>query len=313
MLFVGGELLYRKMLIPLDGSNFAETILKYAKNIACNLEGMEVDLLHVYSSEESGLVPKHKAYIEWAADTIRNYPKKIEKEGGEIACHINVRGELAAGKPADEILRYAEKNGVDIILMATHGRSGINRWAMGSVAYKVLRLAKIPVWLVRDSVAKEILEDKQTKRKILVPLDGSKLAESVLPYVEPLAKQWAGGKVEIVLLRAYQPPVVSADYPSDMPLSWEEHVELEAAKCKLVVGPYLAEVEKRLQDAGLKVHKEAPLGKPEKAIISYAKDNQVSLIAMITHGRSGISRWAYGSVAEEVMLSACTPVLLVRA
>jgi nucleotide-binding universal stress UspA family protein len=183
---------------------------------------------------------------------------------------------------------------------------------MGSVAYKVLRSANIPVWLVREGVAEEILEDRLPKRKILVPLDGSKLAESVLPYVESLAKQWGGGKVEIVLLRAYQPPEVSADYPSDMPLSWEEHVELEAAKCKLVVGPYLVDIEKRLQDTGLKVHKEAPLGNPDEKIINYARDNKVSLIAMITHGRSGISRWAYGSVAEDVMLKADAPVFLVR-
>jgi nucleotide-binding universal stress UspA family protein len=313
MLIVGGEPLYKRMLVPLDGSDFAEAILKYAKNLACNLKGIEVDLLHVYSPDERGLVPKHRAYIEWAADAIRSYPRMISKEDRKVACHINVRSELAAGRPAEEILHYADKNNIDLILMATHGRSGISRWAMGSVAYKVLRLAKVPVWLVRDGIPNDIIEDELAERKILVPLDGSKLAESVLPYVESLAKQWADGKVELVLFRAYQPPVVSADYPSDMPLSWEEHVELEAAKCKLVVGPYLSGIEKRFQDAGLEVKKEAPLGKPEEEIINYAKNNKVSLIAMITHGRSGISRWAYGSVAEEVMLRAYTPVLLVRA
>lgn len=304
--------MYKKMLIPLDGSEFAEPILKYAKSIACSMEGVDIYLLHVYSQDERGLIPKHQAYIDWAADAIRKYPKTINKGEGEIACHINVKSDLASGRPADEILRYVDKNGIDLILMATHGRSGISRWAMGSVAYKVLRSADVPVWLVRDGVAEEILEDKLPERKILVPLDGSKLAESVLPHVESLAKQWGRGKVKIVLLRAYQPPDVSADYPSDMPLSWEEHVELEAAKCKLVVGPYLAEIEKRFQDVGLKVQKEAPLGKPDEEIINYARNNNVSLIVMITHGRSGISRWAYGSVAEDVMLKAYVPVFLVR-
>jgi len=305
--------LYKRMLIPLDGSDFAEAILNYAKTLACSMEGIDIDLLHVYSPDERGLVPKHRAYIEWAADAIRSYPRTISKEGREVTCHINMRSELAAGRPADEILRYADKNGVDLILMATHGRSGISRWAMGSVAYKVLRAAKVPVWLVRDGIPKDIIEDKLPERKILVPLDGSRLAESVLPYVESLAKQWDDKQVRIVLLRTYQPPVVSSDYPSDMPLSWEEHVELEAAKCKLVVGPYLAGIEKRFKEAGLEVNKEVPLGKPADEIINYTKNNQVSLIAMITHGRSGISRWAYGSVAEEVMLRTYTPVLLVRA
>ena len=305
--------MYKRMLIPLDGSDFAEAILKYAKTLACSMKGIDIDLLHVYGLDERGLVPKHRAYIEWAADTIRKYPRMINVEGGKVACHINVRGELAAGRPADEILRYADKNDIDLILMATHGRSGISRWAMGSVAYKVLRSAKVPVWLVRDRIAEEIIEDRLPERKILVPLDGSRLAESVLPYVESLAKQWADKQVKVVLFRAYQPPVVSSDYPSDMPLSWEEHVELEAAKCKLVVGPYLAGIEKRFKEAGLEVNKEVPLGKPADEIINYTKNNQVSLIAMITHGRSGISRWAYGSVAEEVMLRTYTPVLLVRA
>jgi nucleotide-binding universal stress UspA family protein len=298
------------MLVPLDGSDFAEAIFNYARCLAFSLKDIEVDLLHVYGPEEKGLTPKHRAYIEWAVHSITHPPEGDEKS--ESATPIKVRGKLAAGRPADEIIQYAEKNNIDLILMATHGRSGINRWAMGSVAYKVLRSASVPVWLVRDGINDDIICDRQPERKILVPLDGSKAAEAVLPYVDSLAKQWGDKTTEIVLLRTYQPPSVSADYPSDMPLSWEEHVELEAAKCKLVVGPYLAEIEKQLKDTGLKVSKEVPLGKPSEEIIKYARNNKVSLITMITHGRSGISRWAYGSVAEEVMLGSYAPVLLVR-
>jgi len=304
---------FKRMLVPLDGSELAEVAFTYAKNLACSLRGTEVILLHVYSPEESGLVPKHRAYIEQAADTIGRQSERVQETGVQSRARaIKALGGLAMGNPAEEILRYADMNDIDLILMATHGRSGISRWATGSVAYKVLRASKVPVWLVRAGIAEEIIEDKLPSRTILIPLDGSKLAESVLPHVEALAKQWADGKVEVVLLRVCQPPVVSSDYPSDMPLSWEEHVELETAKCKLVAGPYLAEIEKRLKEAGLKVHQEVPLGKPAEAIIDYALSNRVSLIAMITHGRSGISRWAYGSVAEEVMLGAFTPVLLVK-
>ncbi len=300
--------MYRRMLVPLDGSELAEVAFNYAKNLACSLTGMEVFLLHVYSPEERGLVPKHRAYIERAADTIVRHSERTQSR----ARVVKAQGELAMGNPAEEILRYADRNDIDLILMATHGRSGVNRWAMGSVAYKVLRASKVPVWLIRAGIAEEIVEDKLPIRTILVPLDGSKLAESVLPHVETLAKQWADGQAEVVLVRVCQPPDVSSDYPSDMPLSWEEHVELEMAKCKLEAGPYLVEIGKQLREAGLKVRQEVPLGKPAKAIIDYASSNRVSLIAMITHGRSGISRWVYGSIAEEVMLGAFTPVLLVR-
>ena len=305
--------MYKRMLVPLDGSELAEVAFNYVKNLACSLTGIDVFLLHVYSPEERGLVPKHWAYIEQAADTISRRLESVQETGVQSRARaVKALGELAMGNPADEILRYADRNDIDLILMATHGRSGVSRWAMGSVAYKVLRASKAPVWLIRAGIAEEIIEDRLPIRTILVPLDGSKLAESVLPHVETLAKQWADGQVEVVLLRVCQPPVISSDYPPDMPLSWEEHVELETAKCKIEAGPYLAEIEKRLKEAGIKVHKEVPVGKPADAIINYALSNHVSLIAMITHGRSGISRWAYGSVAEEVMLGVSTPIFLVR-
>jgi nucleotide-binding universal stress UspA family protein len=308
LLVIGGARLYKKMLVPLDGSELAEIALNYAKNLALSLMGIEVFLLHVYSPDECGLVPKHQAYIERAAGTIVRYSERAQSS----ARIVKAQGELAKGNPAEEILRYADRNGINLILMATHGRSGINRWAMGSIAYKVLRASKVPVWLIRAGISEEIIEDKLPTRTILVPLDGSKLAEAVLPHIETLAKQYADGQVEIVLLRVCQPPDVSSDYPPSMPLSWEEHVELEMAKCKLEAGPYLVEIGKRFREAGLKVRQEVPLGKPAKAIIDYALSNRVSLIAMITHGRSGISRWAYGSITEEVMIGALTPVLLVK-
>jgi len=296
--------MYKRMLVPLDGSKLAEIAISYAGHLAVRLKGMEVVLLHVCHPHEKSLVPMHKAYIKHTADTIR-----CQTEGDVV---VKVRGELLAGYPADEIVPYVDKNNINLILMATHGYSGINRWAMGSVAYKVMRSVKVPVLLIRAGITEEMISEKMCGGTILVPLDGTKRAESVLPHVQELVKQFGEDEMEVVLLRVCEHPDISSDYPYSMPVSWEEHVELEAAKCKLEVGPYLAEIEKRFQDAGLKVKKEAPLGKPEEEIINYAKNNKVSLIAMITHGRSGISRWAYGSVAEEVMLKAYTPVLLVR-
>jgi hypothetical protein len=109
------------------------------------------------------------------------------------AVGVKVRGELTMGKPADEIVRFAEDNGIDLIMMGTHGRSGVNRWAMGSVAYKVVRGVKIPVWLVRQGVSPDVLEDRLPEKKILVPLDGSNEGEQVLPFVESLAEQWGWG------------------------------------------------------------------------------------------------------------------------
>ncbi len=299
---------YKRMLVPLDGSELAEVVFSYAKEIAGRL-GVEVILLNVYSPQERKLIPMRRAYVdERAAEIVKCQSPGVQPSEGAV----EARGELAMGNPAEKILRYANKNDIDFILMATHGRSGINRWAMGSVAYRVLRASKVPVWLVRAGVPEKIIHDKLPVRKILVPLDGSKLAELVLPHVEALAKQGNAELVDVVLLRVYDPPVISSDYPSVMPLSWEEHVEHETVKCKLVAGSYLADVEKRLKDAGLKVRSEVLMGNAIDEIVDYANGNHFSLTVMVIYSRSGISRWAYGSVTEKVLLGVSTPVFLVR-
>lgn len=295
--------MYKRILVPLDGSKLAEIALSYISKLAPRLPGVEVTLLHVYNPHDKGLVPMYKAYIEQAVDTFRHQPEGVKL--------VEVKGELAAGSPADEILRYLAKNKMSMVIMATHGRSGINLWAMGSVAYKVLRSSKVPVCLVRAGITEEMIFNKSQGNKIMVPLDGTKLAESVLPHVEALVKQFGADKMEVVLLRVCEPPVISADYPSSMPLSWEEHVAEEKIKCKLVAGVYLAEVGKRLKNAGLRVGTEVLTGQPSEEIVDYASQDHISLVVMATHGRSGISRWAYGSMAEQVMLKTFTPVMLV--
>jgi len=294
--------MYKKILVPLDGSKLAEITLDYTAELIKRLPGVEVDLLHVYNPRESAMAPMYKAYIEQAVDTIR-------KRSADAGPKVN--GELAVGNPADKILHFSNKHKTDLIIMATHGRSGINRWAMGSITYKVMRSGKKPVCLIRAGIKEKTIIEKASGHTVLVPLDGTRRAESVLPYVERLVKQIGADKMEVVLLMACAPPKISSDYPSAMPLTWEEHVEREQIQCKLVTGPYLAEVSKRLKNVGLRVQVVIPLGKPAKEIVKYAEKNESSLIAMSTHGRSGISRWAYGSIAEQVMLGTLTPVLMV--
>jgi nucleotide-binding universal stress UspA family protein len=304
---------YKKMLVPLDGSELAETVFVYAKELAVRLD-LEVVLFHVYSPDEGKLVPMRRAYVERAADIVAHQTEEVQQKMG-IRPKVKagqVRGELAMGYPAEEILRYADENDIDLLLIATHGRSGISRWALGSVADKVLRASKVPVWLVRAGIPQEIVYDKWPRRTILVPLDGSALAESVLPHVEALAKQRGTELVNVVLLRVCEPPVISADYPATMPLSWEEHVARETSKHKQACEDYLAGAGKRLREAGLTVRSEVVAGKPADEIIDYASRNPFNLIVMATHGRSGLSRWAYGSVAERVLLGVSCPLFLVR-
>ena len=151
-------------------------------------------------------------------------------------------------------------------------------------------------------------------KTIVVPLDGSKLAESVLPHVQALAEEEGIEQVEVILLRVCDTPVILADYPEAiMPLTWEEHIEHEIARHKSAGKRYLAEVEKRLTDAGFYVRSEVLLGEPAEEIVKYVNENHCNLIAIATDRRSRFIRWLQGSVADKVLRRAQSPVYLVRA
>ncbi len=314
--------MYKKMLVPLDGSELSEVVFPYAKELAGRL-GLDVILLHVHSPGEGETLPLHRTYIEHKAEVVRCQSEEVRgKVGGGVGGKTpRVRGELAAGYPAEEILRYAEENEIDLILMATHGRSGIRRWVMGSVADKVLQASKVPVWLVRAGVPEGIVYDKWPRRTILVPLDGSELAEAVLPHVEALAKQRGAELLDVVLLRVCEPIAALGYYPPSarfetttgavhvMP---QDYARGEAARQRIIAEQYLAELGKRLEGAGLKVGSEVHTGDPAAEIINYARNNPFNLIIMATHARSGLSRWAYGSVAAKVLQGVTSPIFLVR-
>lgn len=308
--------MYQRLLVPLDGSELAEVVFTYAKELAGRLD-LEVILLYVFNPALREFLPMHQAYIERAAEIVRRQSREVQEKTGlpPGGKPVEVRGELATGHSAEEILRYADENDVDLILMATHGRSGIRRWAMGGVADKVLRASKIAIWLVRTEVPDEVAYDKWPRKTIIAPLDGSELAESVLPHVEALAKQRGTEPVEVVLLRVSEPPVMpSYSIPelSDIPLNWGRYEQQETARGKQVAKEYLVGIEKRLKDSHISVRSEVLVGKANDAIVEYANKNPFNIIVMATHGRAGLSRWVYGSVAEYVVLGVSSPVLLVR-
>ena len=300
--------MYKRMLVPLDGSQLAEVVLGYAREIAARLD-MDVVLFHVSNPKEGELTPMHRAYMEQATDMVR---QRLEdgRQGATLSAvgsKVEVRWEAATGQPAEEILDYADRHDVDFIMMATHGRSGITRWALGSVADKVLRASPVPVWLVRAGIPDEIVYDRWPSRAILVPLDGSELAQAVLPHVETLAKQRGIDLVDVVLLAVCEPTEPPRLYPAS-PVDWEA----DLARSKESYELYLATVEMRLKQAGLTVRSEVLIGKPAEQIIEYANRDPFNLIVMATHGRSGISRWMFGSIAEKVLLGASSPIFLVR-
>ena len=148
-------------------------------------------------------------------------------------------------------------------------------------------------------------------KMIVVPLDGSELAEMVLPHVEMLVKECTE-EAEIVILQVCEPlqSKLSGMGPGGNIVIPRLAKQAEEA-CKEQAVEYLAGVEKRLKEKGFKVRTELKVGSPGEEILDYAANNPVDLIAMASHGRTGISRWAYGSVTSQVLRGIATPILVV--
>jgi nucleotide-binding universal stress UspA family protein len=306
--------LYRRMLVPLDGSELAEAVLPYAKELAGRLD-LELILLHVCEQHRIESQFMCQSYIDHAAEIVKVQSREVQASTGVQKGRkaVEARAEVITGNPAEGIIDYAGKHHIDLILLATHGRSGIRRWVMGSVADKVLRASQVPIWLVRAAIPEKVIHDEWPRRTFLVPLDGSKLAESVLPHVEALAKQRGAELVNIVLLRVFEEPYVNADYPqATLNLTWKEHVKRVRGHFKKEAETYLAEVQTRLADSGLKVRSEVLMGNPADEIIKYADKNHPNLVIMASHSHPEIRRWEFGSVAYQILHGVPSPVFIVR-
>jgi nucleotide-binding universal stress UspA family protein len=301
--------MYTRMLIPLDGSKLAENVLPYARAMARALDG-PIELLSVVDSMDSartshaGHVRSVDAIVEAAVQESRRYLEGIARSftGRPVTCVVE------QGQPEEVIIERAAGDKETLISMATRGRSGIHRWLMGSVAEKVLRGASTPLLLVRgDAEGKN--SGEATLKSIVVPLDGSKLAETVLPHTVELAKKLS---LAIVLTRAYQIPLSATYAGAESP-----YIPNNDALMNLVrdeAGTYLETKVNELHQNGVeKVSSILMVGSGADEIIDLARGTPDNLIAMCTHGRSGVKRWALGSVTEKVVRHSGDPVLVVRA
>lgn len=299
--------MYKRMLVPLDGSERAQVALPYALRLARRLR-LQMVLLNVCPDNHREFVEWHRKYIELMVQTVKGMLEKDFGEGEAPGSQtVEVRGEVLVGDAAKRILEYSEDNAIDLLLMGTHGESGTRRWATGSIVDKVLQASRVPVWLVRAGVPEEIVRDLWPRRTILAPLDGSRLAESVLPHVETLIRR-RPEVVDVVLLSVCESTPTPSFYPPGVRLDTEE----EHYKCRMDGEQYLRGIAERLKGAGAGVRTLVVVGKAADQIIDYAAQNRIGVIVMTTHGGSGVGRWAYGSVAEKVLLGTTTPILLIR-
>ena len=296
--------MYERILVPLDGSELAQIALPYAEKLAGVL-GSQLILIYVSESVDDQYHHMHQFYLQQMVEAAKqNAERYLDKQEGRT---IKVDSVILIGAPAEEIVKYAGQEDIGLIVMSTHGRSGIKRWAMGSVVDKVLRATKQPLALVRAKGARpDMLGERNILSKILVTLDGSKESEAVIPYIEELASKL---QAEVILLQVIEPDyhIYAAGGPE-----YGVYAEQQMESMKKFARDYLEEIITRLKQREVTAKAEIMLGTVAETIINFADQTNASLVAMTTHGRSGVSRWAFGSVAERVLRAGNTPLLLVR-
>jgi len=304
--------MFLKILVPLDGSAVAECVLPHVRALASGNENIAVDFIYVVAPLDAPMIDaKYRKKIEAEARRAAGgYLKKLISKSG---LKEKAAASVVLGKVADTIADYASKNKMDLIVMATHGRSGASRWFYGSVADKVVHEAKTPVWLVKADSCHKASYARNRKLRILVPLDGSEVAESVLKQLKEISKQFPGNKQDVTLTRVCEIFSPQVGYPPPLSMSWKEYLAYEKKRCMAICRDYLTGIQDKLSRSGIKTRIEVPEGNPAEVLIDYINNNSIDLVILSTHGRTGFSRWAFGSIAEKVLKGSGSPVLLIRA
>lgn len=297
--------MYTRILIPLDGSKVAEQALPYARSLAKGL-GLPVELLQAADPEALALLtdPVHSRYADtvWA-DKINTGRAYLEVVAGSFK-GTRVQCLVEKGRAEDVVIDEAAADKNALIVMATHGRSGIQRWLLGSVADKVLHGSPNHILLIRATEQGQT-DGEAALKTIVVPLDGSALAEQVLPHAADLAKKMA---LKVILFRAYALPasVTGDEFGTYM----EEMLNQIESDAREYLDTKVAEAKRNgLNDVVAAVK----FGYGADEIISIARETADNLVAMCTHGRSGANRWVLGSVTERVVRHSGDPVLIIRA
>jgi len=298
--------MFQHILIGLDGSLLAESILSYVSTIAKRV-GADLTLLYaVHLTDEMQRDDSYKILQPAIQQNVTHAQTYLNQVVSRLTTNgVNVQSRVMVGDAATEILRCARQDAIDLIALATHGRSGLQRWFYGSVAEKVLHTTPTPLLLIRPT------EDHATAptdlTQIVVPLDGSPVAERALAVAEALTER---AQVPLVLLRVVEILALGFGDPfGASPASYPQLLE----SLQEAAGGYVTEHATRLRAQGFTVLTETPVGLPADKIVEYAHAHPGSLVVMATHGRTGVANVMLGSVARRVVQHGNTPTLIVPA
>ncbi|MGL4552522.1 MAG: universal stress protein [Gemmataceae bacterium] len=307
----------RTLLVPLDGSEFGEHALPLAASLARHY-GATLHLVHVHQPApalpEAGFEVTDLFDLHLQEDALA-YLADVKRRLGEAG---DVPLTTALLKDADVVgaLRaYADEHAAEYVVMATHGRGALGRWWYGSVADELARTLTRPVLTVRPGEGKADLRRRPQLKSIVLALDGTGFAEQI---IEPAVQLGEPFRATFSLVHVC-PPVLRSSYLPEgttfqgLKHSALEHVASLQRKAEQDCQAYLDGVAARLAGRGLNCTTDVPLAEePAEGILAVAKARHADLIALETHGRSGLSRLFVGSVADKIVRGGDFPVLLNR-
>ena len=310
---------YTRIILPLDGSGTSEQAIPLARELAMHLS-LPIRLVYAVEPDSPAITQSLYSNRRWmepasarearARDYLAIISSRLTADGLQVETVIPHR------EPAGGIVEEAGQDPGALIVITSHGRSGLARWWLGSVADKVLHTSDNPMLIIRIR-EQAFRPPGESPGRLIVPLDGSELAELVLPHVIHLATgmgmpvkllQITPPEEEYYRFAAMGPGLAPSPAPSAPSIT--ELVQLAAQEGSA----YLDDVKSRLIDKGVQVvDMEVTQGTPADVIVDRVSEDDVSLVAMTTHGRSGVGRMMLGSVAERVIRQSGCPVLAVRA
>ncbi len=294
------------IVVPLDGSSFAEQALPLAASLAAHT-GCQLRLALVH--ELPFLIPEvagasQSASVELASRAAeQEYLRRI-KDSLRATQGLRVDEVALHGVVGPALAEYVREVNASMVVLATHGRGGVKRAWLGSVADYLIRHLSVPVLMVRPAIPATLALPAPPCR-ILVPLDGSPLSEEILESVVVLARAW---KLPVHLIQAVRPVMLPMDPTLGVPAVYDERLTgLSRAEAQ----DYLDDMTEELRDQDIPATATTVLGaNPADAILSAATSGDFALIALATHGRGGLTRLALGSVADKVARGSEMPVLV---
>jgi nucleotide-binding universal stress UspA family protein len=296
----------RQLLVPVDGSGFGESALDLAGAIAARI-GSSLELVTVIPPVVHPDIPTVMA-VDSRATRTTGAQSHLERQAAELRTRfdITVSTTVLEGAVADAIAEHVRAGSSDLIVMSTHGRSGPARLLLGSVADQLLRELHCPFILVRPGRALAACEIP-TAARVLVPLDGSPLAETV---VDEVARLFHPDLAALHLLRVVAP---AEAFPVGAPMPLPA-VEPNLMEARLTAARrYLEGTAFKLRAAGWQVEHEVATGwNPAAAVLRSAETHRCDLIAIATRGLGGVQRMLLGSVADKVLRNAAVPVLVLN-